>query len=72
MPQHYDQHYWSGRVDQLGIGSAHRASAPTSESLTTALEHALTHEVCANARAVAGAMRGDGAAVAARRLVSLG
>lgn len=72
IPQHYDQQYWAGRVDQLGIGRAHHAGAPTTESLTTALEDALTGDVCANARAVAGAMRGDGAAVAARRLVSSG
>lgn len=69
IPQHYDQHYWAGRVDQLGIGSAHASSTPTTESLTAALQHALEEDVSTRARAVAGAMRGDGAAVAARRLV---
>jgi vancomycin aglycone glucosyltransferase len=69
IPQHYDQHYWAGRVDDLGIGTDHRPGAPTTASLVAALEHALTREVSARARIVAGAMRGDGAAVAARRLV---
>ncbi len=69
IPQHYDQHYWAGRVDDLGIGSAHGPGAPTPASLVAALEHALTRDVSARARTVPGAMRGDGAAVAARRLV---
>ena len=71
IPQHYDQHYWARRVDQLGIGSAHGPVAPTTESLTTALGRALAPDVRARARAMAGAMRTDGAAVAARRLVSV-
>ena len=69
IPQHYDQHYWARRVAQLDIGSAHPASVPTTVSLSRALEHALHPEVAARARAVAGRMRGDGAEVAARRLV---
>jgi len=70
IPQHYDQHYWARRVDQLGIGRAHAPGTPTTDSLTTALADALTPDVSARARAVAGAMRGDGATVAARRLVN--
>jgi len=72
IPQHYDQHYWAHRVDELGIGSAHAASTPTTESLVAVLERALEHDASARARSVAGAMRGDGAAVAARRLVDAG
>jgi len=68
IPQHYDQHYWAQRVAQLDIGSAHGPSAPTTESLTRALEHALESEVARRARDVAATMRDDGAAVAARRL----
>jgi vancomycin aglycone glucosyltransferase len=69
VPQHYDQHYWSGRVDTLGIGAAHASSVPTAESLTAALERALRTESATRARAVAHEMRADGAEIAARRLV---
>ena len=72
IPQHYDQHYWAGRVDQLGIGAAHASSVPTAESLAAALERALRAGTVTCARAVAGAMRGDGAEIAARRLVGMG
>jgi len=72
IPQHYDQHYWAHRVSQLGVGSAHGPGAPTIESLTAALEAALAPQASARARAVAGAMRRDGAAVAARRLATVG
>jgi vancomycin aglycone glucosyltransferase len=69
IPQHYDQHYFAERVQQLGIGTAHASSTPTAESLTSALELTLREDVAATARTVARATRGDGAAVAARRLV---
>jgi vancomycin aglycone glucosyltransferase len=69
IPQHYDQHYWAERVDQLGIGSAHIPGAPTSESPTSALEHALQPKVAAQAKSIARVMRSDGAQVAARRLI---
>jgi vancomycin aglycone glucosyltransferase len=68
IPQHYDQHYWSQRVQELGIGVAHAASVPTVESLTQALERALTPEVTDRARSVAQRVRGDGARAAAERL----
>jgi vancomycin aglycone glucosyltransferase len=71
IPQHYDQHYWAGRVDTLGIGSAHASSVLTAASLTSALERALRAETAGRARAVAGSMRGDGAEIAARRLVEM-
>jgi vancomycin aglycone glucosyltransferase len=68
IPQHYDQHYWAHRVAELDIGAAHGPGAPTRESLATSLEHALLPEVAARARTIAGAMRADGAQIAARRL----
>jgi vancomycin aglycone glucosyltransferase len=64
-----DQPYWAGRVADLGIGAAHDGSAPTVESLSAALETALTPETRARATAVAGMVRTDGATVAAKRLI---
>ena len=70
VPQMYDQHYCAGRVDELGIGAAHAPGAPTTESLTSALERTLQRATSPHVPApLAGAMRGDGAMVAARRLV---
>jgi len=70
IPQHYDQHYFAQRVQQLGIGTAHVRSTPSVLSLTDALELTLRPTVAAQARSLAGAVRGDGAEIAARRLVS--
>jgi len=70
IPQHYDQHYWARRVQDLGIGTAHVGGAPTTDSLTAALERTLQGEVAARARSVAAATRSDGARVAARALVA--
>lgn len=70
IPQMYDQHYWARRVHDLGIGTAHTPGAPTRESLTNALRHALQSDVTARARAIAARMRGDGAPIAARRLIA--
>ncbi|MEV7804520.1 glycosyltransferase [Microbispora sp. NPDC088329] len=70
LPQHYDQHYWAGRVGDLGIGVAHPPAEPTAESLTAALRRVLHPDVVARAGAVAGEVRTDGAAVAARRLIA--
>lgn len=70
IPQHYDQHYWAQRVHHLGIGAAHAPVAPTTGSLTSALRHALQPDVAARAQAIAKAVRGDGAQVAAQRLIA--
>ena len=70
IPQHYDQHYWAQRVHDLGIGTAHAPGAPTADSLTSALRRTLGPDVAARARAVAGAVRADGAHVAAERLIA--
>jgi vancomycin aglycone glucosyltransferase len=63
-----DQSYWAGRVTELGIG-AHDGPTPTTESLSAALRKALTPETRARATAMAGAIRTDGAAVAATLLL---
>lgn len=72
IPQMYDQHYWAARVHQLGIGVAHAPGAPGADSLPRALEEALTPELSARARSVARSVRGDGAQVAAERLLAIG
>ena len=69
IPQLYDQLYWAGRIQDLGVGTAHAPGTPTTDSLTSALEHALHPGVAARARSVAAAVRGDGARDAARRLI---
>ncbi|SNS40827.1 glycosyltransferase [Actinacidiphila glaucinigra] len=69
FPQMFDQFYFAGRVARLGIGTAHPAGTPDAESLHAALRAALTPEVAARARSVAGAVRTDGARTAALRLV---
>jgi vancomycin aglycone glucosyltransferase len=69
VPQAADQPYWAGRVADLGIGAAHDGPAPTTASLSAALSTALTPETGARAAAVAGAIRTDGAAVAATLLL---
>jgi vancomycin aglycone glucosyltransferase len=69
VPQIGDQPYFAGRVAALGIGAAHDGPTPTVESLSAALRVALTPEVRARATEVAGTIRTDGAAVAARMLV---
>ena len=71
IPQHYDQHYWAGRVQQLGIGTTHTpATPPTTDSLTSALRRALQPEVTTRAKTIAAAIRTDGILVAAQRLIS--
>jgi vancomycin aglycone glucosyltransferase len=65
IPQFYDQPYWAARVRQLGIG---QRAAPTTESLSAALQGALA--LAAPARAFASLLRSDGARIAAERLGS--
>jgi vancomycin aglycone glucosyltransferase len=69
VPQIADQPYWAGRVAGLGIGVAHAGPVPTVGSLSAALEAALSPEVRAQAAAVAGTVRADGAATAAKLLL---
>jgi vancomycin aglycone glucosyltransferase len=70
VPQMYDQHYYAARVNELGVGTAHAPGAATAESLTIALERTLRGDVAERARSLAGAMRGDGAMVAAQQIVA--
>jgi vancomycin aglycone glucosyltransferase len=69
VPQGADQPYWAGRVAELGVGAAHDGPAPTAASLASALETALAPRTAERAAAVAGEVRTDGAAMAARLLV---
>ncbi|MFD5029550.1 glycosyltransferase [Streptomyces sp. NPDC058405] len=69
VPQAGDQLYWADRVADLGIGAAHDGPTPTTESLSAALRTTLTPETRARATAVAGTIRTDGAAVAAKLLL---
>jgi vancomycin aglycone glucosyltransferase len=49
VPQAADQPYWTGRVADLGIGTAHDGPTPTTESLSAALRTTLTPETRARA-----------------------
>lgn len=71
IPNHYDQHYWAQRVHTLGIGVAHEAGVPTSDSLAGALAQTLRPEVAVRARTVAGTVSRDGTKIAAERLLAL-
>ncbi|MGW5704323.1 glycosyltransferase [Amycolatopsis japonica] len=71
VPRIADQPFWAGRVEELGIGVAHQDPLPTVESLTAALTTALSPATGARAKAVADTIRTDGAAVAAKMLVSV-
>ena len=71
IPQHYDQHYWAQRVQQLGLGTAPAPGAPTIHSLTSAVQYALRPDVTARAQAFAPAVRTDGARVAAQKLITM-
>ncbi|PSM44948.1 glycosyl transferase [Streptomyces dioscori] len=70
LPQGGDQPYFAARVAELGIGAAHDGPAPTVESLSAALGAALDAGTRERATAVAGAIRTDGAAVAAGLLLA--
>ena len=70
LPQVYDQHYWAQRIHHLGIGAAHASGTPNTDSLTSALRHALEPNVAARAQSIATAVLRDGAHVAAQRLMT--
>ena len=70
VPQLVDQPYWAARVAGLGIGVAHDGPTPTVETLTAALGTALMEETGERAKAVAGKVVTDGAARAAKALVT--
>jgi vancomycin aglycone glucosyltransferase len=70
LPQMYDQHYWAGRIQQLGLGSTLTTTAPSADLLMGALRQALQPEVAARAQTMATQVRDDGTRVAARRLIN--
>jgi vancomycin aglycone glucosyltransferase len=70
VPQGGDQTYWAGRVAELGIGAGHDGPKPTVESLSAALDTALSPKTRARAAAVAGEIRTDGATTAAKLLLA--
>ena len=70
VPRMYDQHYWAQRIHHLGIGTAHAPGTPTTDSLTSALEHTLQPDVTARAQSIATSVRSDGAQAAAQRLIT--
>jgi vancomycin aglycone glucosyltransferase len=65
VPHRYDQHYFAERVGHLGVGVAHAPTTPSTDSLISALQDALQPEVVIRAKAVATAVRTDGASSAA-------
>ncbi|MFJ5265208.1 glycosyltransferase [Streptomyces sp. NPDC088387] len=69
VPQVADQPYWAGRAAELGIGAAHDGPVPTAESLSASLRTALAAGTRDRAAAVAGEVRADGAATAAKLLL---
>ncbi|MBO8200768.1 glycosyltransferase family 1 protein [Streptomyces smyrnaeus] len=71
VPQIADQPHWAARVAELGIGAAHDGPTPTVDSLSAALTTALNPGTRARAGAVAGAIRSDGATVAAKLLFDM-
>lgn len=69
VPQIVDQPYWAARVACMGIGAAHDGPSPTFASLSRGLATALAPDTSARAKAVAGAVRSNGATTAARMLL---
>ncbi len=65
VPHNFDQPYHAGRVEALGIGTSHRASAPTPHSISDALATVLESQVKSRALAAAETVRTDGVEVAA-------
>lgn len=70
VPQVVDQPYWAARVAALGIGAAHDGAVPSLASLAAGLATALAPATRERAAAIAGAIRTDGAMLAAAMLVA--
>jgi vancomycin aglycone glucosyltransferase len=69
VPQIVDQPYWAGRVARLGIGAAHDGPTPSFDSLSAALDTALSPDTRARAADAAARIPTDGAAIAAALLL---
>lgn len=65
LPISFDQPYHAGRVEVLGIGTAHPMSAPSPASISDAIAKALVPQVKSRALAIAGTVRTDGVETAA-------
>src|SRR5262249_36392844 len=70
VPHKYDQHYFAERIDHLGVGVAHPPIAPTVDSLVAALNRVLQPERTVCAKALAAAVRTNGATTAASHVTS--
>jgi vancomycin aglycone glucosyltransferase len=68
IPHLYDQYYWAGQVQRLGIGTGLTPDTPSAGSLTLALEHSLKPKVVARAKSIARTVRRDGVQRAAQQL----
>jgi vancomycin aglycone glucosyltransferase len=68
-PMFSDQFYFGRRIRELGVGTAVPFAGLNAEGLAAALHDALAPEIAVRARACAGKIALDGAAIAARRLV---
>ena len=71
VPRLADQPYWAERVAALGVGLAHDGPVATLDSLSAGLAVALSSEAAGRASGLAGVLRADGAAGAARGLGQL-
>jgi vancomycin aglycone glucosyltransferase len=69
VPHEYDQPYFAERIAILGIGIAHPASEPTTHSLAEAIDKVIAPSVRRQAQALAGDVRTDGTAAAAREIL---
>lgn len=68
VPHEFDQPFFAGRVTALGIGFEHKP-LPGGDSLAGTLDRALAPSVRKRARSLAGFVRIDGVAVAAREIL---
>lgn len=69
VPQIADQPHWGNRIAELGCGAVLPEPTPTPSSVGDSLAAALKPSTVAQAAVVAGRIRSDGAADAARRLL---
>jgi vancomycin aglycone glucosyltransferase len=71
MPQHYDQHYFARRVEDLGIGVAHASRGLAIDVVSDELRRALEPAFAERAASIAPVVRSDGAAIAASAIHKL-
>jgi len=71
MPQHYDQHYFARRVEELETGVAYTLRDLRPDDVIAKLRRVVDPAVKARAESVAMSVRADGAMVAAKAVRSL-